>query len=48
MYVFIIIVFYGVYGQISEIKNYYYYYYHNAQLMFRKFWKMKTVILSNK
>ena len=27
MYVFFIIMFYCVYGQMSEIKNYYYYYY---------------------
>ena len=26
MYVFFIIMFYCVYGQMSEIKNYYYYY----------------------
>ena len=28
MYVFFIIMFYCVYGQMSEIKNYYYYYYY--------------------
>ena len=27
MYVFLIIMFYCVYGQMSEIKNYYYYFY---------------------
>ena len=29
MYVFFIIMFYCVYGQMSEIKNYYYYYYNH-------------------
>ena len=31
MYVFFIIMFYCVYGQMSEIKKYYYYYYYYFQ-----------------
>ena len=32
MYVFFIIMFYCVYGQMSEINNYYYYYYYSNSL----------------
>ena len=35
MYVFFIIMFYCVYGQMSEIKNYYYYYYYNKSHFFK-------------
>ena len=36
MYVFFIIMFYCVYGQMSEIKNYYYYYYYYYGFLFNE------------